>query len=211
VFLRHFDPLRMVLLAPVILFALTFHEFAHAWLANRLGDPTARDAGRISLNPFRHLDLFGTIALFLVGFGWAKPVPINIYFLRSQIRDFALTALAGPAANIIAGFGFGLIYRGLVLAHVGGFLMETARLCVGINLMLAVFNLIPIPPLDGSRVVYYLLPRNWAAEYIKLEPFGMWIVIGLLFLDSGTGIMSRWIMFVVENLGRLFAGSGFGI
>jgi Zn-dependent protease len=208
-FLRNFDPLRMVLLAPVILFALTFHEFAHAWLAYRLGDPTAKAAGRVSLNPFRHLDLFGTIALFLFGFGWAKPVPINVYFLRSQIRDFALTALAGPAANIIAGAAFGLILRLLLLAHIGGFLLTLVILCVTINFSLAAFNLIPIPPLDGSRVVYYLLPRNWAAEYIKLESFGMWIVIGLLLLDSGTGIISGWMRLVVGTLGRVFAGPGF--
>lgn len=204
-----FSLVRIVLLAPVILFSLTFHEFAHAWLASRLGDMTARAEGRVTLNPFKHLDLFGTIALFLFGFGWAKPVPINPYFLRGQVRGFALTALAGPIANVIAALAFGIVHRLLVLGHWGGFLLLIAQLGVMINLALAAFNLIPIPPLDGSRVVYYLLPRNLAAEYIRLEPFGMWIILGLLFLDSGTGIIRSWMGFMIRVLGQLFAGPGF--
>jgi Zn-dependent protease len=211
VFLRHFDLLRTVLLAPVILFALTFHEFAHAWAASKLGDPTARQAGRLSLNPLRHLDLFGTIALFVFGFGWAKPVPVNPYFMRSQVRDYALTALAGPGANVVASLGFGLLYRLLTSLNVGGFLLTLVMLGVIINLALAAFNLIPIPPLDGSRVVFYLLPSNVASEYIKLEPFGMWIVIGLLMLDSGTGIISSWMSLIIRTLGGLFAGPGFRV
>jgi Zn-dependent protease len=208
-FIRHLDLTQMVLTAPVILLALSFHEFAHAWTADRLGDPTARAEGRLSLNPLHHLDLVGTIALFLFGFGWARPVPINIYFLRRQIRDFAITALAGPAANLIAALAFGLLFRLLATGAGGGFLLTVTFLGVWINLGLAAFNLIPIPPLDGSRVVYYLLPRNLAAEYIKLEPLGMFIVIALLLLDSGTGIISSWIRLVVSGLGGLFAGSGF--
>lgn len=206
-----FDLPRMLLMAPVILFSLTFHEFAHAWLALKLGDPTAAAEGRVSLNPLRHLDPIGTIAIFLVGFGWAKPVPINPYFLRGQARGFALTAIAGPAANFIAALAFGTIYRLLDLAHVGGFLLLIATLGVYINLALAAFNLIPIPPLDGSRVVYYLLPRNLAAEYIRLEPFGMWIILGLLLLDSRTNIIGSWMWFVVRLFGRLFAGPGFQV
>jgi Zn-dependent protease len=206
-----FDPLQMLLLAPVILFALTFHEFAHAWLASKLGDPTARMSGRVSLNPLRHLDPIGTIAIFLFGFGWAKPVPVNPYFLGSQKRDFALTALAGPGANVVAGLGFGLIYRLLWAVHIGGFLLTIVSLGVSIDLALAAFNLIPIPPLDGSRVVYYLLPRNLASQYIRLEPFGMWIIIGLMLIDSWTGIIRPWIFLFVRVLGGLFAGPGFGI
>jgi Zn-dependent protease len=208
-FLHDFNPLRMLLLAPVILFSLTIHEFAHAWLASKLGDETARRAGRVTLNPFRHLDLLGTIMLFLVGFGWAKPVPINPYFLRSQIRDYALTALAGPGANFVLAFGFGIIFRLLAGAHVGGFLLLLAELGVVINLALAAFNLIPIPPLDGSRVVYYLLPSDLASTYIKLEPFGIWILIGLLLLDSGTHIIGSWMSLIIRVMGTLFAGPGF--
>lgn len=204
-----FDLPRMLLLAPVILFSLSFHEFAHAWVALKLGDPTAAAEGRVSLNPLRHLDPIGTIAIFLFGFGWAKPVPINPYFLKGQARGFAITAVAGPAANLVAALGFGLIFRLLILAHVGGFLLVIADLGVYINLALAAFNLIPIPPLDGSRVVYYLLPRNLAANYIRLEPFGMWIVIGLLLLDSGTHVISSWLYVFVRLFGTLLAGPGF--
>ena len=204
-----FDPLRMLLLAPVILFALTFHEFAHAWLASKLGDITARRAGRVSMNPFHHLDPIGTIALFLFGFGWAKPVPINPYAMGNRRRDFALTALAGPVANIIAALAFGLIFRLLLVAGVGGFLLNIAVLGVEIDLGLAAFNLIPIPPLDGSRVVYYLLPDDLAARYIRLEPFGMWIIIGLMLLDSGTGVIRSWLFLFIRVLGGLFAGPGF--
>ena len=209
--LHGFDLPRMLLLAPVVLFSLTFHEFAHAWSALKLGDPTAAAAGRVSLNPLRHLDPIGTIAIFLFGFGWAKPVPINPYFIRGQTRGFALTALAGPGANFVAALGFGIVFRLLSLAHVGGFLLVLADLGVYINLALAAFNLIPIPPLDGSRVVYYLLPGRLAADYIKLEPFGMWIVLGLLFLDSGTHIISSWLFLIVRVFGLLFAGPGFQV
>jgi Zn-dependent protease len=207
--LRDFDPLRIILVAPAILFALTFHEFAHAWVSYRRGDPTAKLEGRVSLNPLRHIDPFGTIALFLFGFGWAKPVPVNVYYLRRQVADYALTALAGPVANIVAALGFGLLYRLLLGLSVGGFLLTIVALSVAINLGLAAFNLVPIPPLDGSRVVYYLLPQSLAAQYIKLEPYGMWIVIGLLFLDSGTRIFSSWIHLFIRVLGGLFAGPGF--
>lgn len=202
---------QMLLLAPVLLFSLTFHEFSHAWVALKLGDPTAAAAGRISMNPLRHLDPIGTVAIFLFGFGWAKPVPINPYYLKSQARDFAITAVAGPAANLVAALGFGLIFRLLSAAHISGFLLVLADLGVYINLALAAFNAIPIPPLDGSRVVYYLLPRNLAANYIRLEPFGMWIVIGLLLLDSGTHVISSWLYVFVRLLGTLFAGPGFQV
>ena len=112
---------------------------------------------------------------------------------------------------MIAGLAFGLIFRLLSLVHVGGFLLVIADLGVYINLALAAFNLIPIPPLDGSRVVYYLLPRNLAASYIRLEPFGMWIIIGLLLLDSGTHLISSWLYLIVRLFGTLFAGPGFQV
>ena len=199
-----FDLPRMLLLAPVILFSLSFHEFAHAWVALKLGDPTAAAEGRVSLNPLRHLDPIGTIAIFLFGFGWAKPVPINPYFLRGQARGFALTAMRARRPTSSPRSRSGIIYRLLDPAHVGGFLLVIADLGVYINLALAAFNLIPIPPLDGSRVVYYLLPRNLAANYIRLEPFGMWIVIGLLLLDSRTNIIGSWMWFIVRLFGGLF-------
>ena len=198
--------LHMVKRAPVILFALSFHELAHAWLADRLGDPTARRAGRISLNPLRHLDPIGTIALFFFPFGWAKPVPVNPYFLRRQIRDFALTALAGPVANLIAGLAFGLVSRLLAVFHVGGFFLELVQLSVLMNFALALFNLIPIPPLDGSRVLYYLLPSRYGSEYIKLERFGIFIVLGLVLLDQTVPVLNIWMDPVIILLCRLSAG-----
>jgi Zn-dependent protease len=202
--------LHMVERVPVILFALTFHELAHAWLADKLGDPTARSQGRISLNPLRHLDPIGTIALFFFPFGWAKPVPVNPYFMRRQVRDFALTALAGPVANLILGVASGLVLRVLVAFNVSGFFFTLAALSVLLNFALALFNLIPIPPLDGSRVLYYLLPGRYGAEYIKLERFGIFIVLGLVMLDQRLPVLSIWMDPAIAVLSRLAAGRVFG-
>src|SRR5512139_57289 len=145
---------------PVFLLALTIHEFAHGWVANRLGDPTAKLQGRLTLNPMAHLDIIGTIAIVLIGFGWAKPVPVDARYLRRPRQDMILIAAAGPGSNLILAAAVALCYRMIPWAVLGPEwtwllvpLRAMLRTGVWVNVLLAVFNLLPIPPLDGSRVV----------------------------------------------------------
>ncbi len=167
-------------------FAFTIHEFAHGWVALKLGDPTAKQLGRLTLNPFKHIDPLGTIVipilLYLSNspfiFGWAKPVPINFYRLNKPKQDIIWVGLAGPMANIILAGLIGLIFRVGIIANTQ--IISILQALGILNLVLAVFNLIPIPPLDGSRVLTGLLPYDLARSYSRLEPFGMFILIALL-------------------------------
>ncbi|MCX6844058.1 MAG: site-2 protease family protein [candidate division WOR-3 bacterium] len=183
-----FDFQSILLSAPAILFGLTIHEFSHGYVAWRLGDPTAKMMGRLTLNPLKHLDPIGTIALFIFRFGWAKPVPIDPRNFRHPTRDMAISSLAGPAANLLTAIVAGLILRLLDVFHVGGFALMLTYYFVLFNLILCFFNLIPIPPLDGSRLLYHLLPPNLAAGYARLERYGFIILIGVIFLGQLTGI-----------------------
>ncbi len=178
----------------VLLFSLTIHEAAHAWSADRLGDPTARLLGRISLNPAVHIDPIGTLLLPLIAFvsgapiiGWAKPVPVNVANLPRGRRDFLLVAAAGPASNILLAVAAAVLLRALPssgdVAAVGG-LAEPLRAMLGwmlrLNLLLALFNMIPIPPLDGGNVLAGLLPGGMAHAFDRLRPFGFVMLYGLL-------------------------------
>jgi len=182
----------LILSAPAILFGLTIHEFSHGWVAWRLGDPTAKMMGRLTLNPLKHLDIIGTVALFLFRFGWAKPVPIDPRNFQHPTRDMAISSLAGPAANLLTAGIAGLILRVFDLLHVGGFAAALVSYFVLFNLILCFFNLIPIPPLDGSRLVYHLLPPNLAAGYARLERYGFIILIAIIFLGQLTNVNLLW-------------------
>jgi len=186
--------LDMLMAAPAILFGLTVHEFSHALVADRLGDSTAREMGRLTLNPLRHLDFVGTVALFLFRFGWAKPVPIDPRNFRHPTRDMALSSLAGPAANLVVAVVTGLMLRGLVLAGASGFVTELAMYFVLFNLILCFFNLIPIPPLDGSRLLAYFLPESLAESYAQLERYGFLILIGVIMVGSLTRVPILWMV-----------------
>lgn len=177
---------------PVFLLALTIHELAHGWLANRLGDPTARLQGRLTLNPLAHLDPIGTLAIVLIGFGWARPVPVDFRYLRRPRRDMMLIAAAGPLSNLVMAAASAFCYSMIPRAtggHEWAWLIlpvrTMLRMGVWVNVVLAVFNLLPIPPLDGSRVLSGLLPVRHAISYSRLEPYGF-VIIFLLFF---TGIM----------------------
>jgi Zn-dependent protease len=190
-----------------VLFAITLHEVAHGWVAFRLGDPTAKMLGRLTINPFKHIDPIGTVlvpllTLYLGGvlFGWAKPVPINSRYFKHFRRDMALVAIAGPISNFLMATFWALLLRATDGAHDGLSLM--CQIGIMINLVLGVLNLIPIPPLDGSRVVSSLLPRPWAYQYDRIEPYGFFIILGLYFFGILTAIMDP----VLQVLLKLFMG-----
>lgn len=187
--------LSFLLLFPLFLLALVIHEYSHGWVANKLGDPTAKFSGRLTFNPLAHIDLIGTIILpiFLLSvgapaFGWAKPVPVNFYFLRNPKRDMFWVAIAGPFANISAAVLLAMLLKIKFLAD---FFIIRALFSqiAGINILLGVFNLLPVPPLDGSRVLFSVLPDWMAYRYIRIERFGTLILLCLLWL----GIIDRFV------------------
>ena len=179
--------IRIIALLP----ALTFHEWAHGYMAYKLGDATAKADGRLSLNPLDHLDPLGALMMLLVGFGWAKPVPVNTRHFKKPRRDFALVSLAGPMMNFIVALvsAFLSVLAGYILRFVELPLMiETVILLIFtysimINLGLGLFNLIPLPPLDGSNIVICTLPNNLAAKYSKLRFYSRYIFLGLILLQ----------------------------
>lgn len=167
---------------PVILISLTIHEFAHAWAANRLGDPTARLSGRLTLDPIAHIDPFGLLMLVFARWGWAKPVPVNPLNFRRPRQGMLYVSLAGPVSNVIlatlAYIAWYITRRYGVLTS--GFFGDFLAQLFGINLVLASFNLIPIPPLDGSKILAGLLPDRGAAFVWRIEPYGQFILIALI-------------------------------
>ncbi len=200
-----------------LIFAITVHEVAHGWVASKLGDPTARMLGRLTLNPVKHIDPIGTLLvpgiLLLLGgfiFGWAKPVPVDWRNLRNPRRDMALVAAAGPGANLAMAIGWTLIAKlGLLLAPVSPWaslpLILMGKVGIYLNLILMVLNLLPLPPLDGGRVLVGLLPPRAAASVARIEPYGFYILLALLFL----GVLGRIIgppIFVLERLLYSLAG-----
>ena len=184
---------QLLALLLVLLFSLTVHESAHAWTANRLGDPTARRLGRISLNPVVHIDPIGTILLPLVAFmagglifGWAKPVPVNPRNLKNYRRDFLLIAAAGPASNVLLATAASLLMRvgpagAAASGGIASVLFDMGFMVIQLNLLLAVFNMIPIPPLDGGSVLAGLLPGPLADGYDRVvRPYGFMILLVLM-------------------------------
>lgn len=203
---------RTLLIAPPVLLALTVHEFSHAFVADKMGDPTARMLGRVTLNPLKHLDPLGTIALFASGmFGWAKPVPINPRNFRDISKGLLWVALAGPLSNILLAVLFAALFRlsdayGSALALSAPnvfrpiFIMMEASIVI--NISLAVFNLIPVPPLDGSKVLSSLLPADKAFQFSRIEPYGFMI----LFLLILTGAINWFVSPVVYLAAGLLVG-----
>ncbi|HXX40495.1 MAG TPA: site-2 protease family protein [bacterium] len=180
------QPLTLVLMLGAVVVAATCHEFAHAYVADRLGDPTARLLGRLSLNPLKHLDLLGTLFFVLFGFGWAKPVPVNPANFQNPRQGMLQVAIAGPLANVTVAFLLGVLGRMVVPAG-SSLLLETLALVAWINVILAVFNLIPIPPLDGSRILEAVLPSQHAYAYARFQPYGVAVLLLLLY----TGVVGR--------------------
>lgn len=199
--------IEIICIILVVLSAIILHEVAHGFVAYLCGDPTAKVMGRLTLNPIKHIDPVGTLLLpgvlltlrmmghpvFLLG--WAKPVPVNFQRLRNPKRDMMWVGLAGPGTNII----LAVLFRCILFLPVQSQMVECLEIGVFFNLLLAVFNMIPIPPLDGSRFVMGLLPISFAREYIKLEKYGIVIVFGLLYF----GLFEVFVLPVIQFLGHI--------
>jgi len=192
------NPLAFVLLAIPFLYSVILHEVAHGWVANRMGDPTAKWMGRLSLNPLRHLDPIGTLMLFLVGFGWARPVPVNFNNIADRRKGLIFVSSAGIAANILIALAAQLFFRLFSVSPFGIGAVLLYRL-TQINITLAALNLIPIPPLDGSKILMGLVSERTQYSLARLEPYGFFIIIGLLYL----GILDPLIAFIGRIIGTM--------
>lgn len=219
------DTLQMALiLVPILIVAIVFHEVAHGWAALALGDPTAKEQRRLSLNPIRHVDPVGTVILpgflAMVGapvFGWAKPVPVNARRLSNPRAGMMAVAAAGPATNfLLAGLGAAALGIAAAAGATGEFVQQALISFILINLFIAVFNLLPIPPFDGSHIVEGALPRRWAAGYEKLRPYGFLLFFGLIaiawafpsldVIQRLVGPPVEWFMRHYLEFAALFAG-----
>lgn len=203
--------IQLLLSLPVCLLALSVHETAHGYVAYRLGDPTAHSMGRLTLNPIKHLDPIGFLCMVLFGFGWAKPVPINTRYFKNPKRDMALTGVAGPISNLLLALVFALamklFYLTNVFAHIQNNTVFIMALCfhiflqrgIYLNVALAVFNLLPVPPMDGSRLLFAVLPSKL---YFKIMRYEQYIYIAVLVLLA-LGVLSPIINFLTNAVVRL--------
>ncbi len=196
----------LLLSLPAILFGLTVHEYAHGYVAYKLGDPTAKFSGRLTFNPLSHLDPIGIFSAILFRIGWAKPVPIDPLNFRNMRRDILLTSLAGPGSNFIVAFLSGLLVR--FFTPISPFFSQLFDSFVIYNLIFAFFNLIPIPPLDGSKIISYILPQKAVFYYMELERYGFFILLFIIVIGNLLGFsLLFWIMNPFLNFFyRLFVG-----
>ena len=198
------DSQVIVLLIPSLIFSLSFHEYAHAWMANRLGDNTAAHMGRLTLNPIAHLDLMGSMALLVMGFGWAKPVPVDSRFLNDPKNDMVKVAAAGPIANIILAVIAAIFFRVFFgLGMVSNTLETFFIIFMQINITLAVFNLIPLSPLDGSQILSPFLEKRFGTDIMwKMKVYGPQILFFILIFSAITNI--HIFSFIINPIFNLF-------
>ena len=202
----------LVYTVPAALIAITLHEYAHGYVSYKLGDPTPKQMGRLSLNPFAHLDPIGTLCLIFFHFGWAKPVCVNPYYYKDQKKGMVLVGLAGPLMNFILAF-ISALFMAIIIKKTGGYvgsftyyLFNFLNVCYVLNIGLGVFNLIPFPPLDGAKIVGGLLPEHIYFNFMKYEMYGQLIIFGLLAfgaLDKPLAILRSgvdWIIWGITNL-----------
>lgn len=195
------DPASFLILSVLLLYAVIFHELAHGWVAYKLGDQTAKWLGRLTLNPLKHLDPIGSLMLLVFGFGWAKPVPVNLENIPNRRQGLILVSSAGIVANIICAFTALLLYK-IIAPEPSGMMEQILYLFARINIMLAAFNLIPIPPLDGSKILMGFTGESVNRFLMQLEPFGFFIVIGLLFIGALNPVINflQYIIIAVISL-----------
>jgi Zn-dependent protease len=191
-------PFSFLIFIIALLVAVTIHEFSHAWMADKLGDPTPRLAGRLTLNPLAHLDPIGTLSLLIVRIGWGKPVPFDPYNLSNPRRDTALISLAGPASNLILATFLSLLLK---IFYPQLLITQLLITLITLNVSLAIFNLLPIPPLDGAKILVGFLPKHWGIKLEEeLSQYGIFILILLIFpFFGGTSLASR-LIFPIINL-----------
>ncbi len=202
----NFNFADLILQIPVLLLALTAHEFAHGYVAYRLGDPTAKSQGRLTMNPLKHLDPLGTLAFIFIKFGWAKPVPVDPRYFRNPRQDMLYVALAGPATNLALALICAILVKGIVFIApslpqtlVATVIIPFAKCLahsVWINILLCIFNFLPIPPLDGSRILMGVLPHNMAVQYAQFERYSFVLIIILVF----SGVISKIIMPIIQTI-----------
>ncbi len=196
------DPVSFLILVIPLLYSVVIHEVAHGWVAYRLGDATAKWMGRLTLNPLKHLDPIGTLMLFLAGFGWAKPVPVNLNNIPNRRKGLILVSSAGVIANILIAFVALLLHRLLGLPSYGTIAVIVYTLA-HINITLAALNLIPIPPLDGSKILMGFAPAETRYFLARIEPYGFFILIGLLFLGLLNPFISFFRMIIITLITTL--------
>lgn len=203
---------RIIYFLPPLLLALSFHESAHAYIAYRLGDPTARDLGRVTLNPLPHIDIFGLIAIMFFPIGWAKPVPVNPYNLKNPIRDNLWISLAGPTSNLIlafiSGIVFRLLYNPLGSSAGGVYFLTLIQSSVILNIILMVFNLLPIPPLDGFHVLEGMVSTETYVKLQRIQQFGPMLLLVLVLF--GGRFLGAILGPVIRVLGGFFVGRPIG-
>jgi Zn-dependent protease len=208
--------LQAIFFLPPFLLAISVHESAHAYTAYRFGDPTAKNLGRITLNPIPHIDIFGLIAIFLVHFGWAKPVPVNPQNLKDPIKDNLWISLAGPASNLILAIISGIVFRILSpllsISEAGLFILTMIQFSVILNIVLMVFNLFPIPPLDGFHILEGIVSHDVYLSLQKLRSAGPMILFGLIILSSVSGLNIFSFIFrpFVKIIGGILLGEPVG-
>jgi Zn-dependent protease len=198
------SPAEIAGLAVALVVGITFHEFSHAWVADALGDHRPRALGRVSLNPVRHIDPIGALVFVVAGFGWGKPVPVNIGALRPGRMGMALVSAAGPLANVVVAVVAAIVYRVLDIAGVGGLTLDLFAAIVFYNLLLAIFNLIPIPPLDGYNAVLAFLPPRTAMQVQRYSPYGIIVLLLLVLLPNSP---LRFLLAMAQPLTRALIGA----
>lgn len=206
---------KIVVWALPVIFAITVHEVAHGWMAKRYGDNTAFSQGRLSFNPIHHIDLVGTVILpivcLVIGgiiFGWAKPVPVNGRNFKNPRQDMAMVALAGPVANLLMALGWAVIARIGVMINIESITLPAVYMGmagISINLVLALLNLIPLPPLDGSRIITAFLSHKMAYQYNQLEPYGFYVLLALMYFGV-LGMILGLPMFLLQKVFFAVAG-----
>lgn len=194
------NPILFLFIALGIIAAITIHEFAHAFVADLLGDPTPRHQDRVTLNPKAHLDPIGTAAIFLAGFGWGRPVAFDPFNLKEPVRDTALIAIAGPISNIL----LAILLAGLIWLGINPVIDAGLTIILQINVMLAIFNLVPIHPLDGSKILSALLPRDTAQEYERfMERYGLFVLLFMILPWGGVSPIRQLISPIIDLVVRL--------